>query len=85
MGVHAPPHRCSQNSAILTPLHPISPPVQLAGWDFTSMFVSPLKRAVQTSEIVWGGRKAPVVQLPSLREIDLYSFQVSREGRAVGS
>jgi broad specificity phosphatase PhoE len=46
--------------------------------DFQCMFYSPLKRAAQTSEIVWGGRSAPAVKLPSLREIDLYSFQASR-------
>ena len=37
--------------------------------------MSPLRRAVQTAEIVWGGRPSPVCQLASLREIDLYSFQ----------
>ena len=38
---------------------------------------SPLARAAQTAEIVWGDRTGPIQVLPSLREIDLYSFQVS--------
>lgn len=47
----------------------------LASWEFECMFVSPLKRAAETGEIVWGGRRAPRLTLPSLREIDLYTFQ----------
>ncbi|KAL4422653.1 hypothetical protein ABPG75_008850 [Micractinium tetrahymenae] len=47
----------------------------LASWEFECLFVSPLKRAVETSEIVWGRRRAPRLTLPSLREIDLYTFQ----------
>lgn len=47
------------------------------------MFVSPLKRAAETGEIVWGGRRAPRLTLPSLREIDLYTFQA--RGRAGGA
>ena len=54
--------------------------LQLAPWDFDCMFASPLKRARETGDIVWGGRQAPTLRLPSLREIDLYSFQAS-EGR----
>ena len=38
---------------------------------------SPLARAKETAEIIWGDRKGPAHVLPSLREIDLYSFQVS--------
>ena len=60
----------------LMPPPPPPPPPQLADRDFECLFVSPLKRTVQTADVVWGGRKAPVMQLPSLREIDLYSFQV---------
>ena len=56
------------------------PACQLSGWDFEVLFVSPLKRAVETSRIVWGGRRAPVLTLPSLREIDLYTFQASGDG-----
>ena len=37
---------------------------------------SPLERAKETAEIVWNAREGPVKVLPSLREIDLYSFQV---------
>ncbi|KAI7845742.1 hypothetical protein COHA_000658 [Chlorella ohadii] len=47
----------------------------LEGWNFTRLFHSPLKRAAQTAEIVWGGRPGASSQLASLREIDLYSFQ----------
>jgi broad specificity phosphatase PhoE len=48
------------------------------------MFYSPLQRAVQTSEIVWGGRAGPTLRLPCLREVDLYSFQAldKVEGRS---
>lgn len=47
----------------------------LDGTDFDALFASPLKRAARTAEIVWGGRTGPVTVLPSLREVDLYSFQ----------
>lgn len=47
----------------------------LADDHFDMLVHSPLARAVQTAEIVWGKRKGPVHILPSLREIDLYSFQ----------
>ena len=57
---------------------------QLAPWDFECMFVSPLKRARETGDIVWGGRQAPTIRLPSLREIDLYSFQAGGEGEREG-
>uniref|UniRef100_A0A061QWF0 Putative phosphoglycerate mutase n=1 Tax=Tetraselmis sp. GSL018 TaxID=582737 RepID=A0A061QWF0_9CHLO len=43
--------------------------------NFDVLFHSPLERASRTAEIVWGDREGPVVVLPSLREIDLYSFQ----------
>ena len=51
--------------------------LQLADDRFDMLVHSPLARAVQTAEIVWGKRKGPVHILPSLREIDLYSFQVT--------
>ncbi len=51
--------------------------MQLKDDKFDALFHSPLKRADQTAQIVWGSRKGPVTVMPSLREIDLYSFQVS--------
>jgi broad specificity phosphatase PhoE len=47
----------------------------LEDWCFETMYVSPLTRALQTANIVWGGRSGSVHTLPALREIDLYSFQ----------
>ncbi len=44
---------------------------------FDVMYYSPLERARHTAEIVWGSRNGPTVALPSLREVDLYTFQVS--------
>ena len=52
-------------------------PSQLRGWELDALFQSPLRRARDTAEVVWGGRTGPVATLPALREIDLYSFQVS--------
>lgn len=49
---------------------------QLKDDNFDVLFHSPLQRADQTAQIIWGSRKGPVAILPSLREIDLYSFQV---------
>mmetsp|Transcript_38505 Transcript_38505/g.46507 ORF Transcript_38505/g.46507 Transcript_38505/m.46507 type:complete len:551 (-) Transcript_38505:408-2060(-) len=43
--------------------------------NFEALFHSPLKRAAQTAELVWGDRFAPKYDLASLREIDFYSFQ----------
>lgn len=51
--------------------------VQLASENFDMLINSPLKRASQTADIVWGDRQGPRRELPGLREIDLYSFQVS--------
>ena len=42
---------------------------------FDSSFVSPLKRAQSTGEIVWQNTDLKPEVLQSLREIDLYSFQ----------
>lgn len=42
---------------------------------FDMLIHSPLARAAQTAEIVWADRTGPIHVLPSLREIDLYSFQ----------
>ncbi|QDZ17708.1 phosphoglycerate mutase [Chloropicon primus] len=42
---------------------------------FEATFVSPLKRAQSTSDIVWSSTKLKPEVLSSLREIDLYSFQ----------
>ena len=49
----------------------------LKGKRFDSVFVSPLQRAVQTAEIILSASEPTYVRqmLPSLREIDLYSFQ----------
>ena len=51
--------------------------LQLAEDKFDMLVHSPLARAKETAEIIWGDRKGQVHVLPSLREIDLYSFQVS--------
>eukprot|EP01026_Neomeris_dumetosa_P044445 TRINITY_DN3745_c0_g1_i12.p1 TRINITY_DN3745_c0_g1~~TRINITY_DN3745_c0_g1_i12.p1 ORF type:complete len:522 (-),score=53.33 TRINITY_DN3745_c0_g1_i12:287-1813(-) len=50
---------------------------------FDAMFVSPLERSRKTGEIIWGDRNGPVVEIPHLREIDLYSFQglLKQEGK----
>lgn len=50
-------------------------PHQLAADSFSKLYRSPLQRASRTAEIVWGERTGPVVDVPSLREVDLYSFQ----------
>jgi broad specificity phosphatase PhoE len=50
--------------------------VQMENEKFDVLFHSPLKRATETAKIIWGSRSGPVVVLPSLREVDLYSFQV---------
>lgn len=42
---------------------------------FDELFYSPLQRATQTADIVWGSRSGPTTCLPSLREIDLYSLE----------
>lgn len=47
----------------------------LGDWKFDALFASPLKRAARTAEVVWGPRNGPISVLPSLREVDLYSFQ----------
>jgi Histidine phosphatase superfamily (branch 1) len=51
-------------------------PTQLAGEKFNTLFHSPLERARRTAEIIWSDRHDNISVLPSLREIDLYSFQV---------
>ena len=38
---------------------------------------SPLIRSKRTAEIIWGTRKEGIITDSDLREIDLYSFQVS--------
>lgn len=57
---------------------------QLANEKFDAMFRSPLARSHKTGEIIWGDRQQPVEDLPSLREVDLYSFQglLKGEGKA---
>lgn len=48
----------------------------LKGEQYDALYYSPLERASHTAEIVWGSRSGPTVALPSLREVDLYTFQV---------
>ena len=50
--------------------------MQLKNDNFDVMFYSPLKRAAKTGKIIWDQRKGKVLEMPGLREIDLYSFQV---------
>lgn len=50
--------------------------LQLLDDNFDMLVHSPLARAKETAEIIWGNRKGKVHVLPSLREVDLYSFQV---------
>lgn len=61
---------CSSSQALLC--------VQLKDDKFDMLFHSPLKRADQTAQIIWGNRQGAVTVLPSLREVDLYSFQVAQ-------
>lgn len=51
--------------------------MQLTEDNFDMLVHSPLARAKETAEIIWGNRKGEVHVLPSLREVDLYSFQVT--------
>ena len=57
-----------------------------AGGRFAALFRSPLRRAVETADIVLGelGEELPTKELKDLREIDLYSFQglLKAEGAA---
>ena len=41
---------------------------------FNCLYVSPLARARETAEVIWGGRQEEVHIEPHLREIDLYGF-----------
>lgn len=59
--------------------------VQLDGNEFGQLFHSPLSRAARTAEIIWGSRSGPVSVLPSLREVDLYSFQVRSPPHCCGA
>jgi hypothetical protein len=60
--------------------HPHPHPHQIKDETFDSLFVSPLTRARQTADIVARGTGLEAKVLPSLREIDLYSFQVGGWG-----
>jgi probable phosphoglycerate mutase len=44
---------------------------------FDACFTSPLARSRRTAEIIWQGRDDDLIPDSDLREIDLYSFQVS--------
>ena len=52
--------------------------LQLASERFDLLFQSPLRRSSDTAKIIWAQRKGAVKTLPSLREVDLYSFQASQ-------
>ena len=59
--------------------------VMLQAFEYDALHHSPLKRAAETAEIVWGAdRDAPVHVHASLREIDLYTMQglLKKEGAA---
>lgn len=61
--------------------------LQLRNDDFDKLFHSPLKRAAETAAIVWADKQGPVAVQPSLREVDLYHFQVrvgARRATATG-
>lgn len=60
-------------------------PVQLKDDRFDMLFHSPLKRADQTAQIIWDSRQGDVSVLPSLREVDLYSFQVESSRAHLGT
>lgn len=51
---------------------------------FDALFCSPLQRASETADIIWRDREQPKHVLPSLREVDLYSFQglLKEDGKA---
>jgi broad specificity phosphatase PhoE len=57
--------------------------VQLRDDRFHKLYHSPLRRAVETADIVWNGNGGTREIIPALREIDLYSFQglLKAEGR----
>jgi probable phosphoglycerate mutase len=42
---------------------------------FDALFVSPLRRATETADIIARGMELQPTYLPQLREVDLYSFQ----------
>ena len=58
-------------------MHLNSLDVQLRPERFDKLFQSPLRRSSDTAAIIWGDRDGQVTTLPSLREVDLYNFQVS--------
>ena len=51
--------------------------LQLRSSAFDGLIHSPLGRATETAQIVWGSRGgSPPTVPPALREIDLYAWQV---------
>ena len=74
--VFALPWRCCKPSAPERALALL----QLRSSKFDALIHSPLARAAETAKIVWGPREGPVTVVPSLREIDLYTFEVRRSG-----
>lgn len=51
--------------------------LQLGSRAFDGLIHSPLGRATETAQIVWGSRGGPPATVPpALREIDLYAWQV---------
>lgn len=65
-------HPNTKTAAVQTSM----PCLQLLEDTFDVLVHSPLARASETAEIIWGDRQGKVNVLPSLREVDLYSFQV---------
>lgn len=59
----------------ITPFECLVCRVQLRDERFSQLFHSPLARASETADLVWGDRAQPRKVMPSLREVDLYSFQ----------
>ena len=47
-----------------------------------SCYTSPIKRAARFAELAWGGRQAPLLELPTLKEAHLGWLQGMRQGRA---
>ena len=76
----------SSNHAVLTDLGASQADTtreMLMGENFDIMMCSPLARSKRTAEIIWSDRKNPSIEVPQLREIDLYSLQglLKHEGK----
>lgn len=76
----------SSNHAVLTDLGKAQAETtreMLTGENFDLMLYSPLERSKRTAEIIWTDRPMPSLELPQLREIDLYALQglLKEEGK----